>query len=210
MNMGAMSKKSADIRGELETAILAEVERCGLEGWSKDAVIKRFLGRGPSRTSLYRWLGEIVASGRPGQHVAGIVKAAVADRAAREANPAAAAAAEVRTRLPAVVKIDDVAGTGAGLGVIQHLRQCVRVADQVITFARNADGSVRNSKLLLTASEHLRRNLETAAKITDQMLRAERVERFHTAIIEEISKESAVLAERVAMRLARLSAQWAT
>jgi hypothetical protein len=69
---------------------------------------------------------------------------------------------------------------------------------------------VRNSKLLLSASEHLRRNLETAARITELMLRSDRIEKFHVAVIEEISRESAVLAERVALRLARLATQWAT
>jgi hypothetical protein len=207
--MGGLSKKSADLRGELDAAILVEVERLGLDGWSKDSLVKRFMGRGASRTTLYRWVSEVVASGRPGQHVAGVLKAAVADRAAREADPSAAAAAEVGARLPAVVRIDDVVSTGA-MSVIEHLNRCVRVADQVIDFARHADGKVRNSKLLLAASEHLRRNLETAAKITDQMLRAERVERFHAAIIEEIGLESPALAERVAMRLARLSTRWAT
>jgi hypothetical protein len=41
------------------------------------------------------------------------------------------------------------------------------------------------------------------------MMRADRVERFHAAIIEEIGKEVPVVAERLAMRLAQLASQWA-
>jgi hypothetical protein len=37
------------------------------------------------------------------------------------------------------------------------------------------------------------------------MMRADRVERFHATIIEEIGKEAPVVAERLAMRLAQLA-----
>jgi hypothetical protein len=40
-------------------------------------------------------------------------------------------------------------------------------------------------------------------------MRADWVERFHAAIIEEIGKEVPVVAERLAMRLAQLASQWA-
>ena len=111
-------------------------------------------------------------------------------------------------RLPALVKVDDVVSAGA-IPVMDRLNQCVAAADQVIAFARTPEGAVRNSKLLLSASEHLRRCLETAARITETMMRADRVERFHAAIIEEIGKEAPVVAERLAMRLAQLVSQWA-
>ena len=88
----------------------------------------------------------------------------------------------------ALVKVDDVVSAGA-IPVMDRLNQCVAAADQVIAFARTSEGAVRNSKLLLSASEHLRRCLETAARVTETMMRAERVERFHAVIIEEIGKE---------------------
>jgi hypothetical protein len=71
-----------------------------------------------------------------------------------------------------------------------------------MTHARTDDGKVRNARLLLAASEHLRRCIETAAKITDTLMRADKVERYHTAIIEEIA------AERILLHISRLTAAW--
>jgi hypothetical protein len=150
------------------------------------------MGRGASRTTLYRWASGLEASGKPDQHVVRKV----------------AAAADVGARLPALVKVDDVVSAGA-IPVMDRLNQCVAAAGQVIAFARTPEGAVRNSKLLLSASEHLRRCLETAARVTETMMRAERVERFHATIIEEIGKEAPVVAEHLAMRLAQLASQWA-
>jgi hypothetical protein len=59
-------------------------------------------------------------------------------------------------KLPALVKVDDVVSAGA-IPVMDRLNQCISAADQVIAFARTPEGAVRNSKLLLSASEHLRR-----------------------------------------------------
>jgi hypothetical protein len=207
--MGSMSEAAAGLRAELEAAVLASVERFGTEGWPRDSIIKKFTDRGVSRSTAYRWVGGVLASGRPGQHMAAVVRAAVSARAAREADPARAAAVEAGAKLPRVVTVDDIAATGV-LNVVQQLNSCVAVAHELIAHARTIDGGVRNAKLLLSASEHLRRNLETAARITELMLRSDRIEKFHIAIIEELSRESPALAERAAMRLANLANRWAT
>ena len=39
-------------------------------------------------------------------------------------------------------------------------------------------------------------------------MRAEKVERYHAAIIEEIAAESPATAERILMRVSRLTAAW--
>src|ERR1700680_2575611 len=43
--MGTMTIAAAALRAELEAAILSDVERLGLDKWSKDALVKRFMGR---------------------------------------------------------------------------------------------------------------------------------------------------------------------
>jgi hypothetical protein len=205
--MAKLSPDAAKVRAELEAAVLAEAARSGIEKFNRTKVLEAFKGRA-GRSTLFRWVDAVLAGGKVIDHVTGTVKAAAAKRAKREADPAAAAAIEAVSKLPALIKVDDVAGTGA-ISVIDHLNKCIAVADQVIRYAQNVDGSVRNSKLLLGASEHMRRNLETAAKITQLMMSAERLERFNQAVIEEIAKDSAETAERIAMRLAKLTSQWA-
>jgi hypothetical protein len=206
--MGAMSPVAKQLFAEVEADVVARVTRFGPDALRPVEVVRKFGGRGSDRATLFRWIDRIIASGRPDQALTKVVRAATAKRAKREKDPAAAAAAEVAASLPAVVTIDDVASAGV-IPAIAQLNECVLVARQVIEHARTIDGGVRNSKLLLAASEHLRRNLETAARITEVMMRGDRVERFNQAVIEEIGKESPQTAERLAMRLARLTGQWA-
>jgi hypothetical protein len=206
--MGAMTPAAKRLFAEVEAEIVARVTRFGPDALRPVEVVRQFGGRGSDRATLFRWVDRIVAGGRPDQALTKVVKTAAAKRAKRSKDPAAAAAVEAVASLPAVVTIDDVASAGV-IPVITLLNECIVVARQVIAHARAIDGGVRNSKLLLSASEHLRRNLETAAKITELMLRSDRIEKFHVAVIEELSLESPALAERAAMRLARLSNRWA-
>jgi hypothetical protein len=55
----------------------------------------------------------------------------------------------------------------------------------------------------------LRRNLETSVRLFEAMYEISRVEAFHSELIQELSKESPELAERVLMRLGRLAERWA-
>jgi hypothetical protein len=73
------------------------------------------------------------------------VREAAAARAVIAADPAAAAAAEVGAKLPALVKVDDVVSAGA-TPVMDRLNQCVAAADQVIAFARTPEGAVRSRR----------------------------------------------------------------
>lgn len=186
---------------------MTEVERIGPDGFARDTVVKQFLGRGAGRSTLYRWVAELLASGRPGQRLASKVREAAAERAARTPDPAAEVAAEVAAKLPAPVRVDEVVGTGP-IPVIDHLRKCTKAADDVIAYARTTEGRVRNAKLLLTASEHMRRTIETAARLYEAMRSVNQVDAFHAAIIEEIARESPEVAGRILERVAVLSNQW--
>jgi hypothetical protein len=74
---------------------------------------------------------------------------------------------------------------------------------------RTPEGAIRNAGLLVKSSELLRRNLETSVRLFEAMYEISRVEAFHAELIEELSKESPELSERVLMRLGRLAERWA-
>jgi hypothetical protein len=109
------------------SAVLEEIERLGPNGFSKDVVVRRFLDRA-GKSNLYRWLDEVIASGRPGQHLARVVKEAAAKRAETSPDPARAAAEEVATKLPVVVSPGEIAGTGT-VNVINKLQECIKTAE---------------------------------------------------------------------------------
>jgi hypothetical protein len=75
--------------------------------------------------------------------------------------------------------------------------------------ARTPEGAVRNAKLLLSGSEHLRRCLEMAVKLQAALREDSDLERFHDAVMGEIRKESPECATRIAMRLGPVAQRWA-
>ncbi|MBV9250327.1 MAG: hypothetical protein JO227_13915 [Acetobacteraceae bacterium] len=203
--MGELAEPS---REEVEAAVVAEAERIGPDGFDKAAVVKKFLGRGVSRATLYRWVDAVLATGKPGAAVVQKVKAAAKERAARTSDPAEDAAAEAVEKLPAVVKVEDITGTHGPIPVIEKLGQCVRIAEKLIKHAETPEGGVRNAKLLLTASEHLRRTLETTVRLHEAIMDTVQVERFHEAVFNVLRRKDPMLVEEVLAELRALNAQW--
>lgn len=202
--MSITSAQRAALRAEVEAAALAEIERVGPEALNKNCVAKRFARRGASPATVYRWVDAMVKDGRAGQHLARKVRAAVAERAKRHPVPmdaAAHVAAEVMANLPVLVSPDDIAGCGGTISAIGQLQDCMHAARQVMKHARTTDGDVRMAKTLLTASEHLRRCLETTARLAEAMRSVAEVDRFHQAVMEEVAREAPAVTERILMRL---------
>jgi hypothetical protein len=197
----------AELRGEFEAAVLAEVTRTGGMGMDRDRLIKEFAARGCKPPTLYRWYRAVMASGRPAARVKSVVKKAAARRAKRAADPSADAAREVADKLPVPVRVEDVAGTGA-LGIIERLQHVLTAAEDVMKHARTEDGKVRNARLLVGASEHLRRSLETAMKLHDAMIAVQKIDAFNGAVIAAIREETPEVAERLVRRLSQLSVRW--
>lgn len=193
------------LRAEVRAAVFAEMERVGPEGFSAGRVARGFAGRA-GRSTLYRWIGEVVDSGQAGRHLAGEVKRAAEERAA-EPDPPAAAGRAAGASLPVVVRPEDVAGTGL-IPVMELIQECVRNAKEAIQHARAPDGKIRNAKLFLAASEHMRRNLETATRIADSIHQISDVEQFHRAVIgliEDVSRDYPEIGEILVQRLGQLA-----
>lgn len=197
-----------NLRSEVETAVLVELERVGPEAFRRDPIVQAFLGRGSSKPTLYRWIDHLMKSGRTGAHMAETVKAAVAERSKRTPEPAKEAASEIIAALPAIVRPIDIAGQGGTISVILQLQQCLEVAQQIIKQSVNPDGSVRLTKTALAASEHIRRCLETSVRIASAMREISRIDEFHVAMVEEVGKESPEVAERLRQRLHHMTATW--
>jgi hypothetical protein len=206
-----MTRESAALRAEVEQAVTEEMERSGPSGFLKDDIVRRFTGRGAGRSTLYRWVTAILESGRPGQQLARQVKAAATARVERTPEAVAmaeAAASAAIDKLPMVVTVDDIAGGGGTIPVIEQLNECIAAARQVMAHSRTDSGLVRNARMLLAASEHLRRSLDTSARLHEQMMAVMQVERFHEAVFNVLRRQSPDLVKQVLGELRRLNADW--
>jgi hypothetical protein len=196
--------EKAALRAELEAAVLEELRRVGPVAFEKMTIARRFLGQA-SQATLYRWVDAALA--KAGPRLAGEVMAAAEERATRTVEPSLQAAREaVATTLPRVPRVEDTAGLGGTVPAIEQLGECIRAAQQVMAYARHADGNVRSAKILLTATEVLRRSLDTAVKLQQAVMEVSQVEKFHAAVFETIREESPATAERLLVRLQQLNA----
>lgn len=202
----ANSPERDALRREVEDSVLVQVERAGLERINVRRSARHFAGRGTSEKTIARWIDGVLKSGRAGRHLAEKVKASANERAARP-DHAASLAEDVRAALPALVSPSDIVSQGNVLDAIGYIRHSVHLALTIIDQAKAPDGKFRLTKTALAASEHLRRCLETSVRISEAMRNIAELDRFHQRIIEEISKESPVVAERIVTRLSFLAAE---
>ena len=100
-------------------------------------------------------------------------------------------------------------GVGGEIAFMGLLESCLTDAQQILAYARTPDGAVRNAKLILMGSNHMRQTIETVARIQDTLLQMAQVKRFHQAIFDMLRQESPAFAERVVVRLRQLNVQWA-
>lgn len=197
------------LRTEVERAALAEVERVGAEAFKPSAIALLYADRGADRATLFRWLAELKKSGRMAVHVAERVRKAAASRAARAPDPAADAAAEVAAMMPRPLGPGDVAGAGGLVEFSAIMSRCISTAERVLRQATAADGAIRQPRLALVASEHLRRCMETAARVAATMREVENLSRFHAEVVDAVRAESPEVAERLTQRLLQISDRWA-
>ena len=199
----------AALRVEVERAALAEVERVGPDAFKPSAIALLFADCGVDRATLFRWLAELKKSGRMGAHVADRVRKAAAERAARAPDPAADAAAEVAAVMPRPLSPGDVAGAGGLVEFSAIMSRCVATAERVLRQATAADGTIRQPRLALVASEHLRRCMETAARVATAMHEVNNLARFHAEVVDAVRAESPQPAERLTQRLLQIADRWA-
>lgn len=205
--MGAQTAEAAALKAEVERAVLVELKRVGADKFRPDTVVKAFAGQGAGRTTLFRWVRLTLESGKPGQALAKTIKRRAADRARRAPYPSADAAREVVERLPVRVSPGDMMG-GSAIPVVERLRQCLAVAEDLMRHSRDPEGRIRNAGLLLRASEHLRRSLETATRIAETMRQVDQVDKLHDIILQEIGKLSPECAEAIVIRVAQIAGEW--
>jgi len=173
----------------------------GPGGFDKASVARPFMTRGLTRSTVYRWIREILATGRPGAAIeAEVVKAAKA-RAERTPEPARDAAQEIVALIPPVVTLGDLTGEDGTIAVVSRIIAILRDMDLLVAHAKHDDGKVKNSKLLIAASREMRQGLETAMKLKEGLRQERDLDEMMRAIVAEVARESPACAERILRRM---------
>ncbi|MBV8576302.1 MAG: hypothetical protein JOZ58_14870 [Acetobacteraceae bacterium] len=199
-----------ELRRELEADVIDAVGRLGEGGVRRAEIVEKYAARGVPKSTAYRWIGSCIESGRPAAHLARVVRNDLERRRADAAHTGEASvtdrdvaeslARDAEAVLPRSLLFAE--GTGVSVSqVILKLHECIAMAEQVARYSRNADGSVRNAKLLLAASENMRRNVDSIARLIDAARDVAQVEKFHQAVFDVIRSASPELAGRLLAEL---------
>lgn len=126
------------LREKIESTVLAAVERIGPDGLDKTACLEPFLDRDVARSTLFRWVDAVLASGRRAARIAKVVEAAAEARAARVPDPAADAAREAVEQLPRPVRPEGITG---GVSAISYVQTCIAKVEKVIATLNSKTGA---------------------------------------------------------------------
>ncbi len=120
-----------ELRAEVQAAIVAALGAAGSKRVTQSAIVNRFLGRGASRATLFRWVRSGLTSGRLAQQAARQARDKAAPRPEPPAPPAADMAGKTAARLPVRPSSDDAAaGPGRRLRTLDRLAKIVADLDR--------------------------------------------------------------------------------
>lgn len=177
-----------------EVIALAKQLARGRGGWSgidRPALVRQFSGQA-SPASIYRWIDQAkrkssaadAAPGKPG----------------RPRKDAASSPAPISVSVPALSMPVENAPVEV-VQVAQLIRICLQAAQDVQAASRGPDGKPRNGKMMLRATDTLRRSLETAVKLQEVINREEQMARLVEDYIhrmqEAVKRESPDCARRI-------------
>jgi hypothetical protein len=200
---------SAERRKEVQDAIRARLA----EGVSRGDGVK-IAADFPDvpKSTILRWYQSAVAEAGQTQHAQARAAVSDAKQAARESRrrkgPARATPYRaLKASLPTPVTPETI-NPMAARTAIDQVRVCIQHAETVVKYCTLEDGRIRNPRLYLQASNHMRASVESLAKIAERLNDAQRIEQVHKAIFEEIRACDPETAERILQRLQHLQETW--
>ncbi|MCE2580750.1 hypothetical protein LDL36_20325 [Komagataeibacter sp. FNDCR1] len=196
--------RKKELRAEFEKEVMAAFANFGPD-FDKSGLMRKYTAAGLNTSSLYRWFDAIKTSGAPGRAFAEKVRDNVRERSQASQEPAVAIGADIVAELPVVPDPDEIVGLGVGK-IVDQMQMCMNVARRILKYSFRDDGKPRNAKLALSASEHLRRSVDTMARLYEMMIAYQQVEAFHKTIFEVIRDVDPIVAETILGRLRQLNA----
>ncbi len=182
MSRRAETPDWAALRDAVEVDTLAEIERVGVQSLNKNAVAKRFAGRGASPATVYRWVDAAAKNRKAGQHFMRLTQG----RPAREADRREREQREAGPGNPLMHRIEDFALDDIRVGkrirplnhaAVQHLAQSIErvglrmpISLCIVDGWVDEDGVLTTGVPLLVAGYH---RLEACRLLGWNVIRAE-------------------------------------
>lgn len=190
-----MARARAETRDNAKAAIASALAKHG-KGYDWNRLRERYPD--VPKTTFYRWMRQVEESGIPAQRTMRSARAAVTRKKRRIGDDQISSeiASEVVSKLPAVPSEKNLADISIH-SLLTKLYDCVKNADDLLVHARGQDGSVRNAKLILNASEHMRRSAETISKIHTMVWDVHRTERLHQLIFDRLRQRDPELVQLI-------------
>jgi len=216
----------AKLRAQFERDVMAEIDRVGPAGFRRHEMVARWAHAGAGRSTIWRWLKKMVddPAGAGRHFTQGPVLPKEAAGSADAEAPLAGPGPAKTTAKPPITKArakhlkispavpPQTAATASrvhgSFAIIDNLQSCMTAASMVMANAQRAPNDPRSARLVLQASETLRRTMETAIRLHDALWNAARVEEFHAAIIAEVAANDGPTAERIMARLEEIAHRW--
>ena len=181
----------------LAALAVSAAERGGAEKADRAGVAKMRQAEGLGRSSAFAWVAQAIASGE--------VEAELVNRA-RGAGGTPGPLPQYQAAVPAMMPMPHADG-GDFIAAVQLLNSAVQDALRARALAFHADGRVRNTKLLLTAAEALRKVAETAVRVQQAQAELDELARFHRKLISAVLAEAGPdVGPRILRRLDQLAA----
>ena len=232
---GRKKGEAADAADALRDEFSAMVQAAVRAGQTIDrgSITRELMQHGVSRATAHRWLDKALSGETPVKRLTPEVRRARSDFAKERYNnldpaddasliappiplendvstPEMQAALEVSKAAVATLEAQG-SGTSA-IPVMALVSECVATAQALKRHASNPDGSPRNTKLLLQSSDHLRRTVETAARLTQLMVEINGQQDFHREVLDLVRRFFAIApdaAGELMRALDALTARWA-
>lgn len=183
----------------LRTAVYQAVDqavRIEGPGFSRSDVVGRFLDKGTSRATLFKW-----------------IKAAMAghEERARQAKPKRG---RPRKEAPPVVQavtvrdsdIEAPADQGTGVSYIVELQDSLRRLKVMLQMAEGEDGKVRNVRLALNSIDLIGKTLERAARISATVQDMEAQRKFLKSLADVIYRQPSAVRDAIVAEMRALGA----
>ncbi len=201
---------SKELKEQAQKEISALLEKYGKDG-DFGTLYKKYSDEVPKST-FYRWVRSISASGVPAQKALRKAKKRVVRKAKKKnikTKPelSLVVSQEVVEVLPMVPDASDIAGVSL-TEMSRKLSWCMSELERIIEYSKSKDGSIRNAKMMMQAIEGIRRTIDSTTRLMEMLWDIRRTEQFHTAIFNRLKARDPEFVELILADLKQINADW--
>lgn len=87
------------------------------------------------------------------------------------------------------------------LDAMEEMREAIATADAIRDYSKTVDGRIKNPRYLMSSAKLRLDTIRTAVSVMELLVDSERIEKFFSAVVEEVGRESPEAQGRILERL---------